>query len=185
MWSVLSHWRHYFLLPPPLSRSHCYYQQCSTKDFPLWFLLLWVNNIGGQFSLLSTVRKLNSKQYMCTLSNPVSTIRFFFFFKPGSFLGVQNQGTVGSWSTEHKHHKKICDNRVRKGWVESVDVDRAILLALIYCGSRRVNWLRAAVIDVFGQFSSESRFQTREIYSCSVSKAGPDGYTDSCLFPCH
>lgn len=67
-----------------------------------------------------------------------------------------------------KHHKRMCDNRVRKGRVESTDVDRAILLALIYCGSGRVNWLRAAVIDVFGQFSSESRFQTPEIYSCSV-----------------
>lgn len=50
----------------------------------------------------------------------------------------------------------------------SADVDRGVLLALIYCGSRRVNWLRAALIDVFGQFSLENHFQTPEIYSGSV-----------------
>lgn len=164
MWSLLSHWRYYFLLPPPRSRSHCYYQQCSTKDFPLWFLLLGVNNIGRQFSLLSTIAQI---EFQTAYVYPNSQ-HYWIFLKLASFFGVQNQGTVSSRSTDRKHHKKICDNRVRKGRVESADVDRAILLALIYCGSRRVNWLRAAVIDAFGQFSLESRFQTWEIYSCSV-----------------
>lgn len=44
---------------------------------------------------------------------------------------------------------------MRKGRPESADVDGAVLLAVIYCGRRRVSWLRAAVIDVFGQFSLE------------------------------
>lgn len=134
------------------------------RTFPCDFSCSESIRLGGNFLCSPPSRKLNSKQHMYTQT--VSTIGFFFETQLPFF--VQNQGTVDSRSTEHNHHKKIGDNRVRKGRGESADVDRAILLALIYCGSRRVNWLRAAVIDVFGQFSSESRFQTTEIYSCSV-----------------